>query len=223
MKPEIPNPHDRFFKQVFSEKENALDFMIHYLPPEILSLVDLDSVEIAKDSSVDEELRESFSDILYRVDLGGSPGYVYLLFEHKSFAYRFTALQLLKYMIRIWELHLKQFPKKELPVIVPLVVYHGETSWNAGLSLRDLIGTDQELLVAYVPHFDFLLYDLSEFSDDQIKGEVLLRVSLLVMKYIFRDELPGKLIEIMQLLKDLAKREKGLEYLQVGRMYELGE
>jgi predicted transposase/invertase (TIGR01784 family) len=63
MKPDIPNPHDRFFKQVFSQKQNALDFMIHYLPSEILSLVNLDSVEIAKDSFVDEELRESFSDI----------------------------------------------------------------------------------------------------------------------------------------------------------------
>jgi hypothetical protein len=56
------------------------------------------------------------------------------LFEHKSFPYRFTALQLLKYMVGVWELHLKQFPGQILPTIIPLVIYHGIGPWRYGTS-----------------------------------------------------------------------------------------
>jgi predicted transposase YdaD len=47
------------------------------LPAEGLHLVDLDTIEITKDSFIDKDFQESFSDILYRVQLAGSPGYVY--------------------------------------------------------------------------------------------------------------------------------------------------
>lgn len=36
---EIPNLHDRFFKEVLSRKEEARDFMLHYLPEEVVGLL----------------------------------------------------------------------------------------------------------------------------------------------------------------------------------------
>ncbi len=104
----VANPHDRFFKEVFSRKNTAVDFLANHLPSEVLQTLDLGTMEIRKDSFIDEELRESFSDLLYEVKLADSRAYIYVLFEHKSFSDRFTAFQLLKYMIRIWELHLRQ-------------------------------------------------------------------------------------------------------------------
>ena len=45
-----------------------------------------------------------YSDLLYEIKLnGGGQGLVYFLFEHKSFHDRFTALQVLRYMVEIWE------------------------------------------------------------------------------------------------------------------------
>jgi predicted transposase YdaD len=37
----LTNPHDRFFKELFSRREVAQDFMSHYLPPELVALLDL--------------------------------------------------------------------------------------------------------------------------------------------------------------------------------------
>jgi predicted transposase YdaD len=37
----LTNPHDRFFKELFSRQEVAQDFMSHYLPPELVALLDL--------------------------------------------------------------------------------------------------------------------------------------------------------------------------------------
>ncbi|MEK7832858.1 MAG: Rpn family recombination-promoting nuclease/putative transposase, partial [Acidobacteriota bacterium] len=83
--PEIDNPHDAFFKAAFGRREVAADLLANYLPPEVAATLDLNTLEPIKDSFVDPELREHFSDLLYRVGLqGGGSAYACLLFEHKS-------------------------------------------------------------------------------------------------------------------------------------------
>ncbi|WP_256208202.1 Rpn family recombination-promoting nuclease/putative transposase [Halanaerobium congolense] len=47
----------------------AVDFLENYLPNNILKEIDLTDIKVAKDSFVDEELEESFSDILYNVSM----------------------------------------------------------------------------------------------------------------------------------------------------------
>ena len=82
---EIVNVHDRIFKEMFSRKDGARDFFANYLPEDILKRLDLERIEIVKDSFIEKELREYFSDILYTVYLSDSPAYLYMLFEHKSY------------------------------------------------------------------------------------------------------------------------------------------
>ena len=95
----ISNPHDKFFKEVLSRQEAAVDFVVHYLPKNITSLLDVDSLEISKDTFVDKELASHLSDLLYHVDLKEKGSIcVYLLFEHKSFVEPFICLHLLRYM-----------------------------------------------------------------------------------------------------------------------------
>jgi len=144
----LNHPHDCLTKEILSRKENARDFFLHYLPAHIRDLLDLDSLEICKDSFIEAELDEYFSDLLYRINIsdnvsdnvsgsqeeqGGEQqgGYVYVLFEHKSTPEEWVAFHLLRYQVRIWELFLKQNEKaKRLPVIVPLVLYHGQKKWR---------------------------------------------------------------------------------------------
>jgi predicted transposase YdaD len=58
---------------------------------------------VAKDNFIDEALAEHYSDLLYRVQLrAGKEAYVYLLFEHKSAPASRVALDLLRYLVRIW-------------------------------------------------------------------------------------------------------------------------
>jgi predicted transposase/invertase (TIGR01784 family) len=63
----ISNPHDKLFKQIWSDRETAPDFLANYLPQDISSLMDLKTLEICKDSFVDKHLKEHFSDLLYMV------------------------------------------------------------------------------------------------------------------------------------------------------------
>ncbi len=49
----ITHPHDHYFKEIFTHKENAVDFVQHYLPQEVVKLLDVTTLEISKDSFVD--------------------------------------------------------------------------------------------------------------------------------------------------------------------------
>ncbi|MBI4332088.1 MAG: Rpn family recombination-promoting nuclease/putative transposase [Chloroflexi bacterium] len=210
----LPDPHDRFFKDTLSRREEAREFLLTYLPQEVARLLDADSLELAKDSFVDKELRKHFSDLLYRVNLrDGRGAYVYLLFEHKSYSEPLIALDLLRYLVRIWEQWLKQGGTGPLPPIIPWVVYHGERQWQPALDFGSLVGVG-EPLSSFVPDFRYLLCDLTGYSDEKIRGGVILRVALLLLKYIFREDLEQRLPEILGLLRELSTRRSGLEYLE---------
>jgi predicted transposase/invertase (TIGR01784 family) len=209
---EISNPHDKFFKVTFGQPEVAADFLAHYLPPEVAAALDLSAIELTKDSFVDAELQEHFSDLLYRLQLqGGGLAYAYLLFEHKSSLEELVAFQLLRYKVRIWE-PLARSNVKKLPPIIPMVIYHGQRRWHIPRNFGALVewGKAEVTLRRYVDEFEHLLLDLSEFGEAEIIGAALLCVGLLVMKYAFDDDLVERLPEIARLLP---MREKyALEY-----------
>jgi predicted transposase YdaD len=58
----ITNPHDKLFRETLSDREVAADFLQHYLPEDILTLTDLNSLEISKDSFVEDDLKDYHSE-----------------------------------------------------------------------------------------------------------------------------------------------------------------
>jgi hypothetical protein len=64
------------------------------------------------------------------------------------------------------------------------------------------------------PDFSFILFDLSKYSDDQIKGAVLSKVGVLLFKHVFTPGYEEKLPEILGLLKALLEKQTGLQYIE---------
>ncbi len=60
-----------------SHKENAVSFLSNYLPEDILQIIDLEIIEIEKDSFVTDELREFFTDLLYKTRIKNREGYTF--------------------------------------------------------------------------------------------------------------------------------------------------
>ncbi len=65
-----------------------------------------------------------------------------------------------------------------------------------------------------MPEFRYELCDLAGLADADIKGAVLLRVALLVMKHIADPRLAEQLPEIFGLLQTLAEKPTALGYLE---------
>ena len=210
----LNSPHDRFFKAVFGRTEVAAEFLERYLPTTAAQALNWKTLRTAKDSFLDPELALHPADLLYAVDLrDGGPGYVHVLFEHKSYVESRIGLDLLRYRVRIWEQWLNAGNSGRLPVVVPVVVYHGAATWRVSRQFADEV-EDAPALRAYVPACVYHLIDLSDYRDDELRGAVMLQTALLTLKYIFRDELSERLPEILGLLRDLAQSSKGLDYVR---------
>jgi len=87
--------------------------------------------------------------------------------------------------------------------------------------LSVLFSNDNPELQAYIPDFEFVLHDLTQLSDDQIKGNVLFRTVALLFKHIFDPDITDKLPGILSLLKELSQKETGIEYIETLLRYLL--
>jgi len=217
----MATPHDKFFKEMFSKKEVAESFIKNYFPQDLLELFNTDDLEITKDSFVDEDLKEFFSDVVYRVKINDHDAFIYCLFEHKSYPDKKVSFQLLKYMTKIWNLYLKQNNSGKLPVILPLLIYHGGKRYNIDKRFSSRFNI-QANTKKFIPDFEYLLFDFSKYSDLEIIGSIQLQIVLKILHTSFIDDDYDKIFaDILELIKKLNDAESILEYFTTGMKYIL--
>jgi len=169
------NPHDKFFKETMTLRENAVSFFREYLPAGIAALTDWRTLRIVKETFITPELQERFSDIVYAVRIRGKEAFIYFLMEHQSSPDCLMPLRFYHYIGGIWDLYLKQNPEEcKLPGVIPLLFYHGKEKWNISTQFQDMI-EESGLIAEYAPKFQYILKDMSEFTDADIKGNITLR------------------------------------------------
>ncbi len=115
---------------------------------------------------------------------------IYVLWEHKSAPAPLTPLQMLGYMVQIWEQHLASLPKKKrgevrkLPVILPIVLHHGREGWTAAVTFEEILDADEELLTVlgeHVPRLRLVIDDLGRQSDDELHARAATSFARLVL------------------------------------------
>ena len=214
---DIQNPHDKFFKEVFSDKETAADFLKHVVPEEIVKSLDFAMLAPDKTSYIDEELKEYYSDVVYRCKYKSNVFIqIILLFEHKSYVPDYPHLQLFKYLLKIWETTLKQ--EKKLVPVLPLIFYHGTDKWEVRPFCEYFAGID-EPLKKFIPELNYLLTDLSCYTNEQLKNGVFdnvsTKLSALLMKNIRNEgKLLKNLVDFLQIAALYFREEKGLRFLE---------
>lgn len=72
-------PHDLVFKTFLSRMETARDFIAIHLPPALLRLCDLQTLQLESGSFIEEDLRPYFSDMLYSLKTSCGDGYIHVL------------------------------------------------------------------------------------------------------------------------------------------------
>lgn len=214
MKKKIVSQHDKFAKESLENKSIATDFFKAHLPKNIQFTIKWETLELQSGSFIDEDYREKYTDILYRVDMANQPGYLLILTEHQSRPDRYMAFRLLNYLCKIWERHLKQKTDKQtrdneglLPLVYPITLYHGKVSpYPYSLDITDLF--KQKWLAEAILHNPFPLVDLTNIHDSVLTQHGYASVMEMIQKYVFqRDIMPAieKLAELglFQLIEQL--------------------
>jgi len=197
------NPHDALFRALVDDPGRAGTLIREYLPPEIAAHLAEGPPRLLDGSFVDEELRSSQSDRLFEVALrDGRTALLYALLEHKSTPDPRTPLQLLGYMVRIWDRYAVRDGARlgRLRPILPIVFYHGERPWTVPTSIFECLDADDALL-PHIRDLRYVLRDLGAIEYERLSAERALRAGLGALKFAFVKGLAAALLE--RLLRDL--------------------
>lgn len=183
----IDQAHDRFFRALLARPALVATLLRERLAPEVVGTLDLDSVELIDGSFVDAALRTSQADGLLRVRMtSGATAWIYCLIEHKSAPDPRVALQLLRYLVALWTRLDREQPLEPLPLIVPLVMYHGVRRWVGGRRFSDLVRLAGGTAPSSLVDFEYVLIDLGILADEGLSASRSLRAALLALKYAGR-------------------------------------
>jgi len=209
-------PHDAAFKAAFQKKELAKSFFRRFLPKAIVQQIDFRHMKLNNRSYVDEAMREKHSDIVYRTKIKGKTAFLYILFEHQSSPDHWIAFRLLCYMANLWREFLDQNPEaRQLPVILPAVLYHGQKPWSAPRSFSE-ISDPEKGFEAYIPQFTYDFYNLGDYPDEQLLlGDYMaLGVVLYLMKHIHDADYGDRFVQAAEYLGAIDDQKVQLEFLE---------
>ncbi|MBF0551978.1 MAG: Rpn family recombination-promoting nuclease/putative transposase [Deltaproteobacteria bacterium] len=101
-----------------------------------------------------------------------------------------------------------------LPVVIPLIIYHGPALWNWQQSLNSLFKINPEL-APDLPDYRDLLDDLLTIKDEDIRGAAKPRMTLFVQKHFSDDNLSARLAELAVISGELTPERDRDEYIKV--------
>ncbi len=191
-------PHDAVFKKFLHDAETARDFLSFHLPPEIRKICDLNTLRLESGSFIEDDLRARYSDVLYTVKMTTGNGYIYVLIEHQSTPDRLMAFRLMRYAMAAMQHHLDA-GHKILPLVVPMLFYHGSISpYPFPLRFVDLFSDPQQALDLYSTAFP--LIDITAIEDDVIMKHRRVALLELLQKHIRQRDMTNLMERIVTLL-----------------------
>ncbi|MDR2114935.1 MAG: Rpn family recombination-promoting nuclease/putative transposase [Planctomycetaceae bacterium] len=230
--------HDAFCKNKLRNLQIARKFLQHVLKPETLEVLDLDRLQIDPETYIDEELKQFYLDVLYRIPIKNSNEMivVFILIEIKTQNDKWTIFQVVKYVIRIWNREFKivesaarkhgatEEDKKRyetflLPMVLPIIFYYGKNQFTAPTELIELIrtlkGTEE-----YAVNMNALLCDVSELvSKEELPEDTKLSVLFMTLQTIFSQDVVTNLMKIYQKLQPTIHLEESQREWQEALFY----
>jgi predicted transposase YdaD len=172
----IHNPHDALFKSTLGRAEHARGMLRAIVPTRMGEALDWSTLALQPSNFVGGDLSQQYTDLLYSAAWLGGEAPVYFLFEHQSTlpTEDLMAHRLLRYQVRIWDRwRVEHRGSKALPVIIPVVLYHGVAPWSEPGAFDALlevpVGVRREI-EPYLVRFAYLLHDLSQIDDEELRG-----------------------------------------------------
>jgi hypothetical protein len=199
--------HDQFCKDNLRDLDRARKFLRLMFKPEIIELLDLDNLELASESFLDEELKKLYADVLYRIPVknGKANGIdsivVFVLIELKTESDRWTVFQQAKYIIRIWDEEFRKakdagnFDQFRLPTVIPVIFHHGEQRFTATTELIDLVHTLKGM-EPYTLNVRSLLFDVMTLDEKGLPDDLELVVLIMILQAVFRKDVAERLLAI---------------------------
>ncbi len=212
--------HDGLFKSFLTVPETAKDFLDAHLPGHIKQICNLDTLQLQSGSFLEDELVPYYSDVLYSMETASGVGYVYALVEHQSSPDKHMGFRLMRYAIAAMKQHLDA-GNETLPLVVPLLFYHGKTS-PYPYSTNWLDEFENPEIAQSLYGQPFPLVDVTVIPDDEIIRHKRVALLELVQKHVRQRDLLDFTDTLVTLLLERLITSKQLDSL-VEYLLRVGE
>lgn len=191
-------PHDAVFKHFMRHKASVRDFLHIWLPPVLRPRCDLRSLKPESASFIEEDLRAYYSDILWSMKTTAGEAYIYVVIEHQSAPVAHMPFRMMRYAIAAMQNHLDA-GHSALPLVVPMLFYHGETS-PYPFSLCWLDEFADPALARQLYSTAFPLVDITVTPDDAIMAHRRVALLEFMLKHIRQRDLLALVDQLASLL-----------------------
>ena len=164
--------NDTLYKSLFSNQSVVKSLLCDFIPEQFIDNFDFNTLERCNGSYVSEDLRERRNDIIWRLRWKETWCYIYLMLEFQSSVDHWMALRMLTYTSLLWSDLIKTGTiqaNDKLPSIFPIVLYNGNSPWNAPVELSDIIHSFHQELNSYQPTYKYYILDEKRISSQDVR------------------------------------------------------
>jgi hypothetical protein len=165
--------HDHSYRHLFARPELVEGLVRELVAEPWVEGLDFASLERVNATYVDAHLKKKEDDMVWKLRRrDGSEVLVYLLIEFQSRIEHFMAVRLMSYVAALYLDLISRgelAPKRQLPLVIPLVVYNGAGRWRAPRQLSALIEPVEPAAKAYVPHLLYRVVDQGAYAPEDLE------------------------------------------------------
>lgn len=141
--------HDSSSKLIFGNAELCSQFLRNYMDMPILCNIRAEDIEDVSERYIPMFTEERNSDTVKRIKITEKDTFYFIsLIEHKTKVDYNVSMQLLRYMVYIWEDYEKEMERQHkgisrtkgfrYPPILPVVYYEGKEYWSASGNFKEI-------------------------------------------------------------------------------------
>ncbi len=184
----IAHEHDIFVRTALSDLSIAREFFELYLPEEVLTSIDLTTLELQPTAFINDVRNESIMDLLYKVRQVYPEGDCYLIIEHQSTPDPLMPLRISQYSDLVIQYHLDNSEQKLIPMVYSLVIYHGIAKECCSIDIRETVYAEADAAA----HFKkFKVINYRQIKDHELDMDSPIGLLGYVLKHIYeRDIMP---------------------------------
>lgn len=175
--------HDTGYKYLFSHAELVQELVEGFLPTELCAMLDFTTLSLVSGSYITPAMKHKEDDAVWRVQMGDKFVYLYLLLEFQSTVDEAMPIRMMQYVASLYEslVKTKEANPKQLPAVIPIVLYNGEERWKVATDIHQLIECPS-VLKPYQPSLRYLLLDEGAYDEHELLGTNNIVASVFAME-----------------------------------------
>lgn len=168
---------DNGAKLIFENPTLCAQLLRDYSNIDLLKNVKPEDITDVTERYIPMFTEERNADVVKQVKINENEEVFIALIEHKSAVDYNVSMQILRYMVYIWEDYEKRQERRipdvsklagfKYPPILPIVYYNGESKWTADPSLKSRIALS-DIFLPYLPDYRYHLVNTADYSNDEL-------------------------------------------------------